>query len=167
MVAPIIAAGVMTVARFIAKKGIQQAVKKYGKKAATEAKKHVKDVTTPTREGVKQTRAGVKGMQNYRRGTRIAGGIGVAAGIGVGADGEPGINVKKKKKDDMKTHIMSFLKRFKFLINLSPLQYKSLNPEDKYITGNNPPKLFVEFFENQKNIENINCFSDDCNGWYK
>tara|TARA_R110001583_G_scaffold154687_1_gene306397 strand:- start:2 stop:481 length:480 start_codon:yes stop_codon:yes gene_type:complete len=85
MVAPIIAAGVMTVARFIAKKGIQQAVKKYGKKAATEAKKHVKDVTTPTREGVKQTRAGVKGMQNYRRGTRIAGGIGVAAGIGVGA----------------------------------------------------------------------------------
>ena len=38
-----------------------------------------------------------------------AGGGGVA-GIGVGADGEPGINVKKKKKDDMKTHIMSFLK---------------------------------------------------------
>ncbi len=41
-----------------------------------------------------------------------AGGGGVA-GIGVGPDGEPGIHVKKKKKDDMKTHIMSFLKRFK------------------------------------------------------
>ena len=41
-----------------------------------------------------------------------AGGGGVA-GIGVGVDGEPGIHVKKKKKDDMKTHIMSFLKRFK------------------------------------------------------
>ena len=41
-----------------------------------------------------------------------AGGGGVA-GIGVGADGEPGIHVKKKKKDDMKPHIMSFLKRFK------------------------------------------------------
>ena len=40
-----------------------------------------------------------------------AGGGGVA-GIGVGVDGEPGINVKKKKKD-MKTHVMSFLKRFK------------------------------------------------------
>jgi len=40
-------------------------------------------------------------------------GGGNVAGIGVGADGEPGINVKKKKKDDMKTHIMSFLKRFK------------------------------------------------------
>ena len=41
-----------------------------------------------------------------------AGGGGVA-GIGVGPDGEPGVHVKKKKKDDMKTHIMSFLKRFK------------------------------------------------------
>jgi len=40
-------------------------------------------------------------------------GGGNVAGIGVGADGEPGIHVKKKKKDDMKTHIMSFLKRFK------------------------------------------------------
>ncbi len=59
------------------------------------------------------------------------------------------------------------LERFKFLINLSPLQYKSLNPEDKYITNNNPPKLSVEFFENQKNIENINCFSDEGNGWEK
>ena len=47
-----------------------------------------------------------------------AGGGGIA-GIGVGADGEPGVmpraanQYKKKKKDDMKTHIMSFLKRFK------------------------------------------------------
>ena len=53
------------------------------------------------------------------------------------------------------------LERFKFLIKLNPLQYKSLKPEDKYITDNNPPKLSVEFFENQKNIENINCFSDE------
>ena len=59
------------------------------------------------------------------------------------------------------------LERFKFLINLSPLQYKTLKPEDKYITSNNPPKLFVEFFENQKNIKNINCFSDEGNEWAK
>ncbi|XOJ73264.1 hypothetical protein ABXT43_07735 [Candidatus Pelagibacter sp. Uisw_114] len=59
------------------------------------------------------------------------------------------------------------LERFKFLINLSPLQYKSLNPEDKYIANNNPPKLSVEFFENQKNIENINCFSNEGSGWDK
>jgi len=57
------------------------------------------------------------------------------------------------------------LERFKFLVNLSPLQYKSLSPEDKYITSNNPPKLFIEFFENQNNIENINCFSDEGSEW--
>ena len=59
------------------------------------------------------------------------------------------------------------LKRFKFLINLSPLQYKTLNPEEKYVTDNNPPKLSVEFFENQRNIKNINCFSDEGNKWEK
>ena len=60
------------------------------------------------------------------------------------------------------------LKRFKFLINLSPLQYKILRPEEKYLTkNNNPPKFFVEFFKDQKNINNINCFSDEGNKWEK
>jgi len=57
------------------------------------------------------------------------------------------------------------LDRFKFLINLYPLQYKNLYPEEKYVTDNNPPKLYVEFFEEQKNINNINCFSDEGNEW--
>ena len=59
------------------------------------------------------------------------------------------------------------LKRFSFLINLNPLQYKKLYPEDKYLTNNNPPKFLVEFFEEQKNINNINCFSDEGDGWKK
>ena len=59
------------------------------------------------------------------------------------------------------------LKRFEFLINLSPLQYKVLYPKDKYLINNNPPKFKVEFFDQQKNIENINCFSDEGNGWQK
>ena len=60
------------------------------------------------------------------------------------------------------------LKRFEFLIKLNPLQYKSLSPVEKYLTdNNNPPKFIVEFFENQKNISNINCFSDDGNEWKK
>ena len=60
------------------------------------------------------------------------------------------------------------LKRFEFLIKLNPLQYKFLNPADKYLTNsNNPPKFTVEFFENQKNINNINCFSDEGNKWKK
>ena len=60
------------------------------------------------------------------------------------------------------------LKRFKFLIKLYPLQYKSLSPEDKYLKkDNNPPKFFVKFFDEQKNIYNINCFSDEGNNWEK
>jgi len=60
------------------------------------------------------------------------------------------------------------LKRFKFLINLYPLQYKVLLPDEKYLTNNNnPPKFLVEFFEEQENINDINCFSDEGDKWRK
>ena len=59
------------------------------------------------------------------------------------------------------------LKRFEFLINLEPLQYKILYPLDKYLKNNNPPKFIVEFFNEQKNINNINCFSDEGGKWEK
>jgi len=60
------------------------------------------------------------------------------------------------------------LKRFEFLINLYPLQYKRLHPAEKYLTNNNnPPKFLVEFFHKQKNINNINCFSDEGDKWDK
>ncbi len=60
------------------------------------------------------------------------------------------------------------LKRFKFLINLHPLQYKNLLPINKYITNkNNPPSFSVQFFKNQNNINNINCFSNEGDEWKK
>ena len=60
------------------------------------------------------------------------------------------------------------LKRFEFLINLYPLQYKSLYPDEKYLTNNNnPPKFLVHFFSTQKNLNNINCFSDEGGKWKK
>jgi len=60
------------------------------------------------------------------------------------------------------------LKRFKFLINLQPLQYQNLLPQDKFITKkNNPPRFSVKFFKNQQNIENINCFSNEGDKWDK
>ena len=57
------------------------------------------------------------------------------------------------------------LKRFEFLINLYPLQYKALYPNEKYLTNNNPPRFSVEFFDEQKDLNNINCFSNEGNKW--
>jgi len=60
------------------------------------------------------------------------------------------------------------LKRFNSLINYNPLEYKSLKPEEKKLNNeNNPPQLLVEFFEEQKNIKNINCYSNDGGNWKK
>ncbi|MDC0436231.1 polysaccharide deacetylase family protein [Candidatus Pelagibacter sp.] len=60
------------------------------------------------------------------------------------------------------------LKRFEFLINLYPLEFKKLSPNEKYLTNdNNPPKFSVEFFKDQNNLDNINCFSDEGNKWEK
>ena len=60
------------------------------------------------------------------------------------------------------------LKRFKSLINYNPLEYKSLKPEEKKIDNtNNPPRLIIEFFDEQKNINNINCYSNDGGNWKK
>ncbi|MDC2995938.1 polysaccharide deacetylase family protein [Candidatus Pelagibacter sp.] len=57
------------------------------------------------------------------------------------------------------------LERFTFNIDLLPLEYKQIIPKDKYVINNNPPNLEIEFFEDQKNLKNINCFSDEGSGW--
>tara|TARA_B110000116_G_scaffold267411_1_gene279695 strand:- start:65 stop:1081 length:1017 start_codon:yes stop_codon:yes gene_type:complete len=60
------------------------------------------------------------------------------------------------------------LKRFKSIINSFPLEYKKLLPLEKKLTKeNNPPDFKVEFFKEQKNIENINCYSNEANKWEK
>ena len=60
------------------------------------------------------------------------------------------------------------IKRFKSIINYYPLEYKNLEPEEKKLSKeNNPPKFKVEFFENQKNTENINCYSNEGDKWMK
>ncbi len=58
------------------------------------------------------------------------------------------------------------LERFGFLVNLLPFQYRKVSPEEKIIEDNNPPKMTVEFFKEQK-IDNINCFSNEGDGWDK
>jgi len=60
------------------------------------------------------------------------------------------------------------LKRFKFLVDFLPFQYQSLFPEEKFIkVNNNPPEMIVNFFPDQKNLHNINCFSNEGNIWKK
>ena len=58
--------------------------------------------------------------------------------------------------------------RFKSIINSFPLEYNQLNPEEKKLDNqNNPPKFNIKFFADQKNIENINCYSNEGNEWEK
>ena len=60
------------------------------------------------------------------------------------------------------------LNRFKSIINSFPLEYKKLLPLEKMITKkNNPPEFVVEFFKDQKNLENINCYSNEGDKWEK
>ena len=60
------------------------------------------------------------------------------------------------------------LKRFKSIINYFPLEYKEIFPEEKYLSQeNNPPKFQVKFFKEQKNLDNINCYSNEGSKWEK
>ena len=58
------------------------------------------------------------------------------------------------------------IKRFNTLMKTLPFKYKSISPKDKYLLQvNNPPKVIVEFYENIKNLKQINCFSNEGNKW--
>ena len=60
------------------------------------------------------------------------------------------------------------LKRFRSIINYFPLEYKEIFPEEKYLSQeNNPPKFQVRFFKEQKNLDNINCYSNEGDKWEK
>ena len=60
------------------------------------------------------------------------------------------------------------IKRFKSIINYFPLEYKKIYPEEKQLFENtNPPEFKVEFFKEQKNLKNINCYSNEGNRWEK
>ncbi len=60
------------------------------------------------------------------------------------------------------------LKRFRSIINYFPLEYKRILPEEKQLFKNtNPPNFKVEFFKEQKNLSNINCYSNEGDIWEK
>ena len=46
------------------------------------------------------------------------------------------------------------LDRFKSIINLLPFYYKNITPKERYLTDKeNPPKILIEFFPEQKNLK--------------
>ena len=60
------------------------------------------------------------------------------------------------------------IKRFKSLLKNIPFPYKKILPDEKYLSdNNNPPDVTIYFFEGQKNLENINCYSNEQNKWRK
>ena len=60
------------------------------------------------------------------------------------------------------------LERFSFLIKLKPLEFKSIEIKDMLLSNeNNPPNLNIFFFEEQTNLDRINCFSNEGENWKK
>ena len=58
------------------------------------------------------------------------------------------------------------IERFKTILKTLPFPYKSITPEERYISNrNNPPKVNIKFFDNLKNLNNINCYSNEENRW--
>ena len=60
------------------------------------------------------------------------------------------------------------IERFKLILKTIPLKFKSITPKEKYINNtNNPPEVIVEFYEDIKNINLLNCYSNELNSWRK
>jgi len=58
--------------------------------------------------------------------------------------------------------------RFERLIKFLPLQYYNIAPEDKFVDFlSNPPEMHIEFFDEQKNINKISCYSNEEGNWNK
>ena len=60
------------------------------------------------------------------------------------------------------------VERFKTIINTLPFKYVKLLPEEKYINNStNPPLVTIEFNDDIKNLDLINCYSNEKNIWKK
>ena len=58
------------------------------------------------------------------------------------------------------------IKRFSTLMKTLPFKYKEIIPEDKYLLqSKNPPTVKIKFYENIRNLNQINCFSNEGDKW--
>ena len=94
MALPLVAAAAGVVARFIAKRGLAAAAKKFTKKAVNEGKKHMKDLKDGPTSGQKKIDPATRAQGVYRSGQRRA-----AAGATVVASATPAISIAKLRSD--------------------------------------------------------------------
>ncbi len=60
------------------------------------------------------------------------------------------------------------INRFTRLVKYLPLQYNFILPKDKLVNSlNNPPKMSINFFDEQKNLAKISCYSNEGDSWNK
>jgi len=60
------------------------------------------------------------------------------------------------------------IKRFRTILETIPLKFKSITPEERYISdANNPPQVIIKFFDDLRNIKLLNCYSNEQNSWRK
>ena len=58
------------------------------------------------------------------------------------------------------------LDRFSTILKTIPLKYEYIEPQEMYINKNqNPPKVKIKFLDIYKNINAINCFSNEQDKW--
>ena len=58
------------------------------------------------------------------------------------------------------------INRFKTLMKTLPFKYKNILPIERYLLqSKNPPNIQIEFYENIKNLNQINCYSNEGNKW--
>jgi len=86
-------AAIPTIASFIARNGVTKAIKKYGKKAVDEARKHAKDLTTKKTPGQKK----IEPVTKSQRATRSTARRTAAGTAGLTAVGYEAANVDLNK----------------------------------------------------------------------
>ncbi len=60
------------------------------------------------------------------------------------------------------------IKRFNSLLKNIPFNFKNIYPEERYLKNQkNPPDVTIKFFENIKNLNLVNCYSNEEDKWRK
>ena len=133
MALPLIYAAGAIVARYIAKKGLVAAAKKFTKKAIGEGKKHAKDIATKPTAGQTGTKAGVRGMRNTRQLGRQAAltGAAITAVPAAVSITKLRTNLKKARTEKMRIQIQKDIDNAVAAAEVARLKRKATNEAPK------------------------------------